>query len=70
MERTVVPLAPGVNSAIGLLMTDLREDRIATFVRRLDRTTAAELEEVFAELEESARERLRHGPRTAPASCA
>ena len=57
--RTIVPLAPGVNSAIGLLMTNLREDRIATFVRRLDRTTAADLEQVFAELEESARERLR-----------
>ena len=57
--RTVVPLAPGVNSAIGLLMADLREDRTATFVRRLDRTTATELERVFTELEESARERLR-----------
>ena len=57
--RTVVPLAPGVNSAIGLLMADLREDRIATFVRRLDRTTTAELERLFAELEESARARLR-----------
>ena len=57
--RTIVPLAPGVNSAIGLLMTDLREDRIATFVRRLDRTTATELEQVFAALEESARDRLR-----------
>ena len=57
--RTIVPPAPGLNSAIGLLMTNLREDRIATFVRRLDRTTAAELEQVFAGLEESARERLR-----------
>ena len=59
IERTVVPLAPGVNSAIGLLMTNLREDRVATFVRRLDHTSAAELEQVFAELEATARERLR-----------
>ena len=59
IERTIVPVAPGVNSAIGLLMTNLREDRVVTFVRRLDRTGAAELEEVFAELEASARERLR-----------
>ena len=56
--RTIVPLAPGVNSAIGLLMTNLREDRIATFVRRLDRTTATELEQVLAALEAAARERL------------
>ena len=56
--RTVVPLAPGVNSAIGLLMTNLREDRIVTFVRRLDRTTAAELEAVFSGLEAAARARL------------
>ncbi len=59
IERTIVPLAPGVNSAIGLLMTNLREDRIATFVRRLDHTNATELEQVFAELEGTARERLR-----------
>ena len=58
IERTVVPLAPGVNSATGLLMTNLREDRVATFVRRLDHTSAAELEQVFAELEATARERL------------
>ena len=58
IERTIVPLAPGVNSAIGLLMTNLREDRIATFVRRLDHTNATELETVFAELEGTARERL------------
>ena len=67
--RTIVPLAPGVNSAIGLLMADLREDRVATFVRRLDRTTAAELE--------GCSRSWRSPPasgcgfrRTAPASCA
>ena len=59
IERTIVPLAPGVNSAVGLLMTNLREDRLATFVRRLDHTSASELETVFRELEETARERLR-----------
>ena len=59
IQRTIVPLAPGVNSAIGLLMTNLREDRLATFVRRLDRTSATELDEVFAKLERTARERLR-----------
>jgi N-methylhydantoinase A len=59
IERTVVPLAPGVNSAVGLLMTNLREDRLATFVRRLDQAGATDLDEVFAELERSARERLR-----------
>ena len=55
IARTIVPPAPGVNSALGLLMTNLREDRIATFVRRLDRTAAPELERLFAELEEAAR---------------
>ena len=65
-----MPLAPGVNSAIGLLMTDLREDRVATFVRRLDRTTAADLERLFTELEESARERLRPSAKRRAASCA
>ncbi len=59
IERIIVPLAPGVNSAVGLLMTNLREDRLATFVRRLDHTSAVELETVFRDLEETARERLR-----------
>ena len=57
--RTIVPLAPGVNSALGLLMTNLREDRVATFVRRLDRTAAPDLERLFAQLEEAARAGLR-----------
>ena len=57
--RTIVPLAPGVNSALGLLMTNLREDRVATFVRRLDGTTAPELERLFGEMEAAARARLR-----------
>ena len=59
IERTIVPVAPGVNSASGLLMTNLREDRLATVVRRLDRTSVSELDEVVADLERTARERLR-----------
>ena len=56
--QTVVPVAPGVNSAVGLLMTNLREDRISTFVRRISDTSGEELERLFGSLEEEAAERL------------
>ena len=58
MSQVLIPLAPGVNSAVGLLMTHLREDRVSTFVKRLEETKASELEELFTKLEDSARKGL------------
>ena len=56
--QTVIPIAPGVNSAVGLLMTDLREDVITTFVRLIHDTSNQEIEQVFKNLEATAVKQL------------
>lgn len=50
ITTTLVPIAPGVHSAIGLLSSDLREDRVRTYVKQLDQTTTDELEAIFRNL--------------------
>ena len=59
IDQTLIPLAPGVTSAVGLLMSNLREDRVRTHVRLLDEHVFAELESLFRELVDQARQRLR-----------
>ena len=58
VKRIVVPTAPAVFSAWGMLMADLRNDTIRTRVVRTDQIEAAELSSVFAEMEKQAAEDL------------
>ena len=58
IKQCLVPIAPGVTSAIGLLMSDLREDRVRTHVRLLEDNALPELEAIFQELIEDAGTRL------------
>jgi N-methylhydantoinase A len=58
LKRVVVPTAPAVFSAWGMLMTDLRNDYIRTMVVRTDRIEPAELSRLFADMEEQATEEL------------
>ena len=67
VAETVIPLAPGVHSAVGLLMTNLREDRTRTLVRRLDASALEELRAVLGDLEAEGREQLRAYDGVAPA---
>ena len=59
VAETVIPIAPGVHSALGLLMTNLREDRTRTFVRRLDTGVLEELRAVLDDLEAEGRAQIR-----------
>jgi N-methylhydantoinase A len=52
IDRVICPPAAGVASALGLLMAPARIDRVRSIVRALSDTTPAELEMVFAELEQ------------------
>jgi N-methylhydantoinase A len=58
VKRIVVPTAPAVFSAWGMLMTDLRNDYIRTMVIRTDQIEPAELSDVFGEMEKEATEEL------------
>ncbi len=54
-----MPPAPGVNSAVGLLATDLKHEIVRTYIKEARAADPAELNAVFAELEATTRELLR-----------
>lgn len=58
MKRVIIPRAPGHFSAVGMLLADLRYDRVKTIFRRLSSLAAAELQQSFHTLEEDARSEL------------
>ena len=59
MAGIVVPLYPGVHSAMGLLMSDVTHDYIRSRIIPLDRITPDEMRETFGELESQAVRDLR-----------
>ena len=58
MAGVIVPLYPGVYSAMGLVMSDVKHDYIRSRMTALARTDAAGINAVFAELEGHARKDL------------
>ena len=58
IPRVLVPIAPGVTSALGLLMADLREDLVRTILRPSDSVEAHELNQRFGEMESEAVETM------------
>ena len=58
IPRVIVPPAPGLLSAMGCLLVDVRHDLSAMFLRAADDASVAELEGAFLALESEARARL------------
>lgn len=56
IERILVPPAPGVLSALGLMVSDLRSDYARTCLQRPPHYRHAELEMIFQELEANAQD--------------
>jgi N-methylhydantoinase A len=54
----IIPQAPGLFSAVGMLMADLRRDSVLTLFARLDDTEMADLEGHFQQLEGEGRAAL------------
>jgi N-methylhydantoinase A len=59
MAGVIVPRYPGVFSAIGLLMSDVKHDYIQSRMTPLDRVTPADVNEIFKRLAAQALEELR-----------
>jgi N-methylhydantoinase A len=59
IKTVLVPPRPGVASALGLLVADLKHDFAVTLVQRLDRVEIAILEATFRRLEAQGRQPLR-----------
>jgi N-methylhydantoinase A len=56
--KVIVPAAPGVASAMGLLVSDLKREYLRTRVTDLERVWAAEVQSCFEALEKAAREEM------------
>ena len=61
IARVIVPAAPGVASAMGLLVSDLKRDYLRTRVADLEEASAEEVQAQFEELEKLAIEELAAG---------
>src|SRR5262244_2392065 len=58
MRTVIVPPAPGVFSAFGMLFADLRYDFVRTSLMRLDDASFAHIEKVYGELEQQGRDAI------------
>jgi N-methylhydantoinase A len=58
IPTVLVPPSPGITSALGCLLVDVRHDLSAMFLAHLDSVDPQRLEEEFGRLERDARERL------------
>jgi N-methylhydantoinase A len=58
IPTVIVPPNPGITSALGCLLVDVRHDLSTMYLRRADEADVDEVEAAFAELEDQARERL------------
>jgi N-methylhydantoinase A len=58
MRNVIVPFAPGVFSAFGMLFADLRYDYVRTWFTPLEDANFGEIEKVYRELEQQGRDAL------------
>jgi N-methylhydantoinase A len=58
IPNVIVPPNPGITSALGCLLVDVRHDLSTMYLRRADQADVAEVDAAFEELEAEARERL------------
>ena len=56
--RMVIPFAPGVNCAYGLLVADFRHDYVKTYVKKFSEITPGEMGARCDDLERDARDRM------------
>src|SRR5690606_7670772 len=59
IPRVIVPFAPGVLSAFGLLVSDIEHDQSTSFGRRATGLPVSELAEAFARLDEAGAAQMR-----------
>jgi N-methylhydantoinase A len=58
IPTVIVPPNPGITSALGCLLVDVRHDLSEMYLRQIDEAQAPEIEAEFAKLEAEGRERL------------
>jgi N-methylhydantoinase A len=58
IRKVIIPTAPGVFSAFGMLFSDLRYDYVRTSLARLDEAPFDKIEAIYAELEQQGRDTI------------
>src|SRR5207302_11375896 len=58
MRTVIIPGAPGVFSAFGMLFSDLRYDFVRTWLTRLDDTPFERIEKIYREIEAHGRKAI------------
>lgn len=58
IPRVVIPPRPGITSAVGLLMTDIRHPMVAPYIVPTEQADPVKIEEIFAALVGEARRKL------------
>jgi N-methylhydantoinase A len=58
IRKVIIPLAPGVFSAFGMLFSDLRYDFVRTALMRLDEAPFERIEKIYKELEAQGRDAI------------
>jgi N-methylhydantoinase A len=59
IPRTIIPMSPGIFSALGLLVTDLKHDYSYTLLQEAGKVDPAVVEEAYRKLEHQGQEMLR-----------
>ncbi len=60
VPHVVIPLNPGITSAMGLLMTDLRHDYVVTYICGLDKIDLDRVNRIYQSFEARGRDMLYH----------
>ncbi len=56
VKKIIIPRRPATFSAFGMLMTDLRQDRIQTQIMSIDASNLGQINSIYRQLEEEARQ--------------
>ena len=58
VPEVIIPMSPGVSSALGLLLADIKHDFVRTYIKGMNQVDLNFLNEVFAQFEREGRELL------------
>jgi N-methylhydantoinase A len=58
IRKVIIPLSPGISSALGLLLTDIKHDFVRTYICRMEGADTAFVDGAFAQFERDGRQML------------
>jgi N-methylhydantoinase A len=58
IPKVIIPLSPGISSALGLLLADIKHDLVRTYIRKIRQADCTFLDSAFARFEQEGRRML------------